>query len=135
MAERYFLDSGLIIEAGKSTEELQASPDFDEGTQSVADTGEPALSEGIPEGETWFYITGAGCYQTSLKRHAYLRAMQDVIGEPRWQEIEDALEEQGPLKEYLANLDFPKLKRKAQRARDKGLITQAELTALSALLP
>lgn len=136
MAEMYHLDSGLVALAGMTIQELTVYPGYENEIYGLIDTGVPELASGVPLGETWFYISGANtCYKSTNKKHAYWRAMRDILGESRWEEVCDALEEQGPLKEYLAALDFPTLKRKAQRAKDKGLITQTELTNLAALLP
>lgn len=139
MAQVYLLDSGLMLAQGESAahyQNLAQNPDWDPTKHGIADTGQTFDVNWVPKRQVWFYVPArAKFYQSERRKHALLAAAEDLLGQTRWEEIQDALEEQGPLHEYLADLDLKTLKRKARRARDKGLITTAELQSLADLLP
>lgn len=139
MAQIYLLDSGLMLHQGESAEhyqDLDKNPDWDATKHGIADTGQTFDINWVPKRQVWFYVPARGkFYESKRRRHALLVAAEEILGQTRWEEIQDALEEQGPLHEYLADLDLRTLKRKAQRARQKGLITAAELQSLAELLP
>lgn len=149
MAQLIFKDSGLLLDEGDTAEnyaDTDKHPEYDPNFHDIVDTGQTfqtfVMTPGqpttgrVPDRETWFYVNGVGkFYLNQRRRHAILSAAAELIGEARWEEIQDALEEQGPIHEYFADLDLQTVKRKVIRAREKGLITQAEILQLRSLLP
>ena len=86
---------------------------------------------------SWFWIQSLSKYvkrDDDTDTHALLVAAKSLFTPERWEEIKDALEERGSLSRYLDRLDLQTVKRKAQKARDLGIITTAELQALSGIL-
>ena len=117
-------------------QDLELYPEYDPAFHDIVETGQNFHIKRVPWRQVWFYISSMNkFFQSRRRRHAILVAAEEIIGATRWEEIQDALEEQGPLHEYLADLDLQTLKRKVQRARQKDLITAGELSALSGLLP
>jgi hypothetical protein len=132
MAQIYNSDSGLMAHQGQDVIDYQDWDDF--GSWTVTNSAQVFPADW--EQHAWFYVESIGQYfKAEGDLHALFVAAKTLFTPERWEEIRDALDEMGPIKSYLDRLDLPRLKRKAQRARDIGLITQDELTALSGLLP
>jgi len=75
-------------------------------------------------------------YLNTRRRHSILQAAKELIDDDaRWEQIQDALEEQGAISEYFAELDLQSVKRKVIRAREMGRITAEEVATLRSLLP
>lgn len=139
MAQLIFKDSGLLLREGdiaSNYQDLELYPEYDPAVHQIVKTGQTFHIKRVPWRQVWFYISSMNkFFQSRRRRHALLVAAEEIIGATRWEEIQDALEEQGPIHEYLADLDLQTLKRKVQRARSKDLITADELSALAGLLP
>lgn len=139
MAQLIFKDSGIMLHQGKTAAQYAdtlETPDYDPAVHQIVDTGQIFNVNWVPDREVWFYFSGPDkFYQSTRRKHALLAAAEELIGPTRWEEIQDALEEQGPIMEYLASLDLATLKRKVLRAQSKGLITAGEVTLLQGLLP
>jgi hypothetical protein len=132
MAQLYNNDTGLMVDQGKTAAEYGDWPDIAE--QTIVDVVQTFPADW--KAYAWFFVPTANkFYHTTIDRHALWRAAKEIIGPTRWEEIEDALDEQGPINEYFKTLDFPKIKRKVLRAQEKGLITAGEVSQLQSLLP
>lgn len=135
MAQIYYHDSMMMVHQGETVDDYEENwPDYDSATQTI--TASAQVFQENWDRFAWFYMPSIGEYfKTTDKRHAYFEAAKALFSASRWEEIEDGLDEVGPLNQYFASMDLPKIKRKVQRARDLGIITTAELQALSGLLP
>lgn len=132
MAQVHYTDSGLMVDQGETLAEYEALYDSDpafaitESLQAFPDDWKDHV---------WFWVPTLSEYFTREGNlHPLLCAAKTLFTAERWEEISDALDEFGPIARYLDQMDIQKVKRKALRAKDIGLITQAELTTLSGLL-
>lgn len=145
MAQKYFLDSGLLIEAERSAAQYQADPDWDPAIHGIADTGQtwdpldvppdgPATGRS-PSRESWLYFPTLNLFcVTNHERHAIENAMVETFGVQRAEEIRDLVERYGPWRETLDRLNIAKAKRKVQAAVSAGLITAGEAQQLRDLV-
>lgn len=132
MAQKILSDSGLLIEAGKTTSEFESAGDWDPINCQVVNTGQTFDSD---DRSKWFYFPTLNTfYQATSKKHAVFAAAETLFTAERWTEIEDILDERGSVRESLARLDLTRARRKIQRARTLGLITVAEVQALAQLV-
>lgn len=143
MAQKIFVDSGLMIDEGKTPAQFMAEPDWDPAIMQIVDTGQvfdqldmgPPATGRVPEGQKWFYFPSLDQFVISTsKKHAILAAAETLFSASRWEEILDYIDEQGAFRSMLNRLDLTTARRKIQRAKNKGLITTAEVQALSALV-
>lgn len=143
MAQKILTDSGLLIDEGKTAAEYTSAPDWDPAVYQIVDTGQtfdpfvtdPVTSGRVPNRQTWFYLPSLNkFFQSTRKVHAIIAAAKSLFTVARWSEIEDIIEDQGPVRAFLDSLDLGKIRRKISRARAAGLITQAEVDALQALV-
>lgn len=143
MSQKIFNDTGLLIDDGYSAEEYQERPDWDPNLMSIVDTGQtfkefslnPVASGRVPDRQVWFYFPTLNLFfQSTRKTHAIIAAAKTLFASERWSEIEDILEEHGPIYEFLARLDLQKVRHKIARARSLGLITDTEVQQLSNLV-
>jgi hypothetical protein len=149
MAQKILKDSGLLIDEGRSQSSFESDVDWDPAFYEVVDTGqvfEPldVPPEGPPTGpatgrspkrQTWFYLPSRNLFFENTRRsHAIFAAAKSIFTPERWDEIEDALDEYGPIRDLLNRMDMTRLRRKVQKARAAGLITVAEAQALADLV-
>lgn len=133
MAQIYLNDSKVMQHQGETQATYEAWPDYSVGTHTIVDIPQTFPADWFEY--AWFWIPGLSQFvKRDNGQHPYLVALQSLFTAQRWEEILDALDEQGNISRYFDNLNLPKAKRKAIRARDKGLITTAELQALSQLI-
>lgn len=145
MAQLIFKDSGLLLAEGQTQGEFEADPGYDSNFHQVVDTGqefetfvmepgEPTVGW-VPTVQKWFYFPTLNLFvQSSRKKHAILAAAETLFSPSRWDEILNYIDEQGGFRTMLHDLDLSTARRKIQRARDKGLITAAEVQALAELV-
>ena len=135
MAQLINSDTGILVEEGKTEAEFLAWEGYDPTHNEVVDTGQTFELNRVPKRQIWFYFPSLNIFvQSTRHQHAILTAAKSLFTETRWDEIEDILEEHGAINEILNRLDLRKMRRKIQRARQKGLITAAEVSALSDLV-
>jgi len=150
MAQLIFKDSGLLLDEGDTASnyaDTDKHPEYDPAVHEIVDTGQTfdpfVMNPGqpttgrVPERQTWFYIAAMNkFYLNTRRRHSILQAAKELIDDDaRWEQIQDALEEQGAISEYFAELDLQSVKRKVIRAREMGRITAEEVATLRSLLP
>lgn len=130
MAQKMLLETGLLVEDGRSVAEYMADPNWDPLIYQTADVVQAFDSE-----NPWFYFPTLNQFFRSTPRiHAILRAARTLFTATRWDEIIEHLEEQGAIPQYLGQLNLPVVRRKILKARDKGLITASEVSDLAALV-
>lgn len=121
-----------MVHQGETQTTYEGWPDV--AQQTIVDTAQTFPADW--KKYAWFFVATANkFYHTTGDKHALWRAAKEIIGAVRWEEIQDALDEQGPINEYFKHLDFPRIKRKVLRAEAKGLITSGELSQIQGLLP
>lgn len=134
MAQIYYTDSKLMVHQGEIQSTYENWPDYDVLKHTITDIIQVFPDDWMDH--AWFYI---GPQTRFVRRedpdeHPLLAAAKAEFTPERWIEIRDAIDEQGNISKYLDTLNIAKAKRKAQRARDLGLITTAELQQLSQIV-
>lgn len=129
MAEKILIDTGLLLEWGKTQSEFEAELGWDPSTMDVVDTGQSFVDATI-----YFYFpTLNQFFKSTPKIHAVFRAAKTIFTESRWDDISDILD-QYSLRDQLNTFDMTTARRKVQRARQAGLITAAEAQSLADLV-
>ncbi len=144
MAQKVFIDSGLMLEEGRTPAQFMADPDWDPAIMQIVDTGQVFdqldMGDGpstgwVPEIQKWFYFPSLDQFVLGTgKKHAIIAAAETLFTAERWEQILDYIEEQGGFRTVLNRLDLSTARRKFQKARTKGLITTAELQSLGTLV-
>lgn len=144
MAQKIFVDSGLMLEEGRTPAQFMAEPDWDPAIMQIVDTGQEfdqldmgdgASTGWVPEIQKWFFFPALDMFFISTnKKHAIIAAAETLFTAERWEQILDYIEEQGGFQTLLHRLDLNTARRKFQRARTKGLITNAEMQSLGTLV-
>lgn len=143
MAQKVFVDSGMMLDEGKTPFQFMAEPDWDPAIMQIVDTGQvfdqldmgPPATGWTPEIQKWFYFPSLNLFFLSVgKKHAIIAAAETLFTVSRWEEILNYIDEQGGFQELLHRLDLTMARRKIQRAWSKGLITTIELQALADLV-
>lgn len=129
MAQKIITETGLLVEDGRTQTEYESDPDWDPSNFSVVDTGQILESNTI-----FFYFPTLNLFFKSTPQiHAVYRAAKTLFTTTRWDEISDLLDEHDVWR-MLNTFDLAIAKRKIIRARDKGLITVAEVQSLADLV-
>lgn len=151
MAQLFFLDTGLLVHQGELASVYAALESYDPAIHGISEEDtvfDNDLTIGDPPDEQpnpnhwanfpWFYIPGLNAYFRNKDGiHAYLwgaKSVFDAIDPNRWEEIEDILDEHGDVNDMLDKFQISRVRRKFVRARNKDLITTAELQALRAIV-
>ena len=129
MAQKIFIETGLLIEDGRTQAEYESDPEWDPSQHSVVDTGQSFNDRSI-----YFYFPTLNLFFLSTNQiHAVYRAAKTLFTESRWDEISDILDDYDVWR-MLHTFDMAVAKRKIVRARTIGLLTVAEVQSLSALV-
>ncbi len=143
MAQKIFIDSGMMLDEGRTPAEYMAQADWNPAIMQIVDTGQvfdqldmgPPATGRVPQNQKWFYFPSLNqFFQSTDKKHAIIAAAETLFTAERWEEIMDYIDEQGGFQRQLARMDLKTARRKIQRARAKGLITTDEVQALAELV-
>jgi hypothetical protein len=143
MTQKIFVDSGMMLDEGKTPAQFMAEPDWDPQIMQIVDTdqefdqldmGPPATGR-VPENQKWFYMPSLNRFFLNTRRkHAIVAAAETLFTAERWEQILDYIDEQGDFQALLHRLDLKTARRKIQRARAKGLLTTDEVQDLGDLV-
>ena len=142
MAELIFKDTGLLIDEGDTAENYMERIEFDPEFHQIVNTGQQFNRSSTkchlmrsPMRQVWFYFpTLNKFFLNERSEHSAIKAFKSVLGPERFTDIMDDLEETGPIHDCLHALDIPKLRRKLERLRQKGLISIQERVNLDDLV-
>lgn len=129
MAQLYNLDSGLLDHQGKTDAEYLDRDDYDPNIHGITYVTQvfPDPWEQIP----FFYVASLNAYfEFEYGYHPLTVAAKTLFTPTRWEEIEEALEEQGNFEHHLGKLNMKKIRKLIDKAERKTLITNGERTLL-----
>lgn len=131
--EAYHIPTGRLLASGWTQGQIEGAPWFDPAEFAISDTGQ-ILEDWLvrqAKNERWVYLPGLNAYYQSIGwKHAFFAAAETLFTPERWAELEAAMEEH-QIPQLLMRGERQKIKKKILRARDKGLITTAEVQTLN----
>lgn len=131
MAQLYLIDSGYMIHQGLGEMVYRAWPDFSSEVHGIADSvqafpGDWQQQIAIRQ-SFWFWVPGQALFfQRNSEEHHLIAAARALFAPERWDEILEAIEEQGNFERACDKLKVEKCRKLINKAETKGQITLAE---------
>lgn len=131
--ESYISKNKLLIDSGKTQQEIETSYNWSPLIMSISDTGQTFDDIEIrrTNRQKWHYAQGLNEYfLTTRSNHGLMTAFSGLFTTLRWEEIEHLLDEMDVHRLLLMG-NLARLRKKVLRAQAKGLIDSAEVQAMA----
>ena len=131
--ESYIKNNRLLIDSGKTQQEIESSYNWVPALMSLSDTGQTFddIEVRRTNFQKWHYAEGLNQYfLTTRGNHGFMSAFSGLFSPERWEEIEHLLDEMD-IHRLLLIGNLARLKKKVLRAQAKGLIDAAEVLAMA----
>lgn len=135
MAQLYYQDSGMMVHQGYSVFFYQTDSfwAWDPAVHATTDYAQVFLPGW--EDKIWFLVPGnSEYYARENDLHPLLAAASTLFTAPRWEQIEDYIDEYADINNLLALANYDKARHKFWILQDKALITAPEYASLISVL-